>query len=314
MTKPGYLVRNYQPSDFENLARLVARQNRIYGRVETAGEFDSLLKRPGFSPEKDMFIAETSGAAVGYAQITAETFIGRVHLRGWIDPPHRRQGLAVRLLELVSARTTELGIGSIQTSVFQENRAAREALPCLGFNCIRRYLDLEIDICAIPAERLDRARKHCRQMQTGEEASLVELQNRAFAGHWGYQPYDLATFIYDINLNNRSWRDIIVFPERGPVTGYCWTETDEFMTVNGMERRGFVNMLGTGPEYRSRGIGRQVLMAGLSHLKDKGTEKVSLSVDSENTTAGELYRSLGFVEFGSTLWYERKAGHETGTR
>lgn len=305
MVKPGYIIRNYRPSDFEGLARLSTRQNRNYGRIQTTPEFAECLKRPGFSPERDLFIAEIGGIAVGYAQITIEAFIGRVHLRGWIDPPHRRRGLAARLLETVSARTIDLGIDSIQTTVFQENRTAREALPRLGFACIRRYLDMELDTGTIPAELLARARKTCRQMQAGEEACLEELQNRAFAGHWGYQPYNLATFVYDINLNNRSWRDIIVYPENGPVTAYCWTETDEFVTVNGVERRGFVNMLGTRPEYRSRGIGRQVLLAGLCHLKDNGIEKVSLSVDAVNTTAGELYHSLGFTEYGSTLWYEK---------
>ncbi len=314
MAKLEYIVRNYRPSDFESLARLSARQNRSYGRIQTTPEFAECLKRPGFSPERDLFIAEAGGIAVGYAHITIEAFIGRVHLRGWIDPPHRRRGLAARLLKPVSARTIDLGIDSIQTAVFQENRTAREALPRLGFTCIRRYLDMEIDIVTIPAELLARAGKNCRQMQAGDEKPIMELQNRAFARNWGYQPYDLDTFVYDINLNNRSWRDLIVCPAQGDITGYCWTEIDEFITVNGVEKRGFVNMLGISPDNRSRGIGRQVLLAGLCHLKNNGIVKASLSVDILNSTACALYRSLGFIGYGSTLWYERKAGQETGIR
>jgi len=67
-------------------------------------------------------------------------------------------------------------------------------------------------------------------------------------------------------------------------------------------------MIGTDPAYRGKGLGKKVLLAGLSYLKSQGIETVSLSVDSENRVAYELYRSMGFEERGSTLWYEKRIG------
>jgi len=64
-------------------------------------------------------------------------------------------------------------------------------------------------------------------------------------------------------------------------------------------------MIGVSPDYRSRGIGRRVLLAGLAHLRGKGLQYVELTVDSENEAACSLYQSIGFKTRESSLWYEK---------
>jgi ribosomal protein S18 acetylase RimI-like enzyme len=64
-------------------------------------------------------------------------------------------------------------------------------------------------------------------------------------------------------------------------------------------------MLGVDPDHRGKGVGKQVLLASLSHMKSKGIRIVELTVDSENKTACFLYRSLGFEVHTSSLWYEK---------
>ena len=88
----------------------------------------------------------------------------------------------------------------------------------------------------------------------------------------------------------------------------CWTEIIDLAMDSGKEKHGIIYMIGTDPEFRGKGLGKKVLLAGLSYLKNKGINTVSLSVDSENRVAYELYRSMGFEERGSTLWYEKKLG------
>jgi len=64
-------------------------------------------------------------------------------------------------------------------------------------------------------------------------------------------------------------------------------------------------MLGVDPDYRGRGVGKRVLLAGLTHLKSKGLQLTELTVDSENAIACALYWSTGFnVKMGS-WWYEK---------
>ena len=67
-------------------------------------------------------------------------------------------------------------------------------------------------------------------------------------------------------------------------------------------------MLGVDPDYRAKGVGMQVLVAGLSRLKGKGIQIVQLTVDSENKAALALYRSIGFEVWKSSLWYEKALG------
>jgi mycothiol synthase len=64
-------------------------------------------------------------------------------------------------------------------------------------------------------------------------------------------------------------------------------------------------MVGTDPDYRGRGVGRRVLLAGLAHLRSKGLPVTELTVDSENKVARALYRSVGFEIRTSSLWYEK---------
>jgi mycothiol synthase len=64
-------------------------------------------------------------------------------------------------------------------------------------------------------------------------------------------------------------------------------------------------MFGVDPDYRGKGTGKRVLLAGLAHLKSKSLQVVELTVDSENEVACALYESIGFRVRTSSLWYEK---------
>ena len=65
-------------------------------------------------------------------------------------------------------------------------------------------------------------------------------------------------------------------------------------------------MIGVDPYLRSKGLGRKVLLKGLSHLKVKGIVKVELTADGQAPAARRLYQSVGFKEGLKTEWYEKK--------
>lgn len=67
-------------------------------------------------------------------------------------------------------------------------------------------------------------------------------------------------------------------------------------------------MLGVDPDYRGQGIGKTVLLAGLSYLKSKGFPVAELAVDSQNKAACALYQSIGFKVQDSILWYQKAVG------
>jgi ribosomal protein S18 acetylase RimI-like enzyme len=65
-------------------------------------------------------------------------------------------------------------------------------------------------------------------------------------------------------------------------------------------------MLGVDPDYRGRSLGRQLLLTGLSYLRNKSLQVAVLTVDSENKAARSLYRSVGFELWKRSLWYEKR--------
>ena len=71
---------------------------------------------------------------------------------------------------------------------------------------------------------------------------------------------------------------------------------------------GWIGMTGVHPEYRGRGLGRAVLLAGITYLTENSVRTVELEVDDLNRSAKELYSSAGFREVGNSLWYERSLG------
>jgi mycothiol synthase len=69
---------------------------------------------------------------------------------------------------------------------------------------------------------------------------------------------------------------------------------------------GEIHMLGVDPDFRRMGIGRKVLLAGLSHLKCKGVTIVRLTADGEDPAALALYESVGFKRASRIEWYEKR--------
>lgn len=58
----------------------------------------------------------------------------------------------------------------------------------------------------------------------------------------------------------------------------------------------FVIELFTDPAYRGRGIARDLITRSIAACASAGCRQIGLRVDSDNTPALALYRSLGFVE------------------
>ena len=95
-----------------------------------------------------------------------------------------------------------------------------------GSRCIRRYLELRLDLSKTHVAEMKNGRFRRRFLQPGGEEGLTRLQNRSFAGAWGYNPNTVDEMILRTRLPGSSGKDIIMAFEPGkqPI-GYCWTKT-----------------------------------------------------------------------------------------
>ena len=300
-----YTVRNYCPADFNNYVQFNIEVEKVEptGYCVSAEVIAEKLHRPNYSPEQDLFIAETGGCIVGYLDITPELKIGRIILNCLVHPDHRRRGLASKIFGCALFRAKELGAKIAQVNIPQDSKVAKIVLSKLGFRFVRRFLQLRLDIDEVHWPDINQFTLDYRHLQSGEEDILTQLQNRSFAGNWGYNPNTVKEIVYRTHLNYCSPEDIILVSNGDKVVGYCWVLITHEATTD--ERRGQIRMLGVDPRYRRRGIGKRVLLAGLDHLKNKGLRIVELTVDSENNAACALYQSAGFKIWASSLWYEK---------
>ncbi len=305
MSNFPYTVRNYQPADFDNYIRLNIEAEKLEptGRCISPQVLSENLGRPNYSPERGLFISQIAGNMVGYIDVAPEPGIGRVILNCWIHPEYRRQGLATKLLGYATHRAKELGAKVAHVNIPQDNTVAKSVLSKLGFRLVRRFLELRLNITKVRGQDIDQTAPWCRHLRRGEEDKLTQIQNRSFAGTWGYNPNTVEEIIYRTNLSNCSPEDVLLACDGDKPIGYCWMRITHETAAG--ERKGQIFMLGVDPDYRGKGIGKRVLLAGLSYLKSKGLRIAELTVDSENKAACSLYQSVGFKAWRSSLWYEK---------
>jgi mycothiol synthase len=299
----GHIIRNYQPADFGALLQLKNMSAALAadGVYRSPQAMRDVMGRPGYVPERDLFVAEIAGDVVGYLDINAEARIGRVVLEVLVLPEYRQRGIARGLYEQSAPRVKSTEARVVHVNVRADNATGRLVLEKAGFSLVRRFFELTADLAKV-AEPGTSTGFSIRSLQKGEEAGLATLQNRCFTDSWGYNPNTAEEIEYAANASKNA-RDLIFLAIDGdrPV-GYHWMniEHDE----QG-ESRGRTSMLGVDPDYRGKGIGREIMLAGLACLKGRGLRIARLTVDSENLAANNLYRSIGFKKSDTSLWYEK---------
>ena len=307
MSDSHYSIRNYHPLVFDKYVQLNIEAEKLEptGRRVSPQAIRENLGRPDYSPEQDLFIVEAGGNMVGYMDVAPELTIKRVILDCWVHPEHRRRGLATKLLGYATHRAKELGARVVHVNIMEDNLVAKGVLSKLGFRRVRRFLELRLDMDEVRWQHIAPAALGCRHLRRGEEDKLTQIQNRSFAGSWGYNPNTLEQVTYWTSLSSFSPEDVVLTCDGDKVIGYCTTGiTDAEEDAIG-ERKGRILMLGADPDYRGRGVGKRVLLAGLAHLWNKGVRVAELTVDSENQAACALYSSTGFRVQSGSLWYEK---------
>ncbi len=300
-------IRNYRPGDFNNYVRLHIEAEQVdrQGRHITSEALAESLGHPKCFPEKELFIAEKNGKIIGYMNVTPEPGIGRALLACLVHPRHRRKGLAKKLFPYAMERAKKLGARVVQGSVPENNVVGKSLVSHMGFGFARRFLELKLDFHDVHLSDTKGGNIVSRGLRCGEEDKLTEIQNRSFVGTWGFNPNTTEEIIHRVNLRGRFPEDVIMAYEGGKPIGYCWTTVSPQENTSRAVNKGQIHMMGMDPDYRKKGIGKEILLKGLHHLKGKGIKIVELTVDSENQAACSLYESVGFEIFSTTLWYEK---------
>jgi len=99
----------------------------------------------------------------------------------------------------------------------------------------------------------------------------------------------------------------------GFMPGFVWVEDGRIVGNATLQRtpawgQGWtIGNVAVLPEYRGRGIGRQLMETCLAHVRDRGGEWVALEVRADNAAARRLYLNLGFRQTGAVVQLRREA-------
>jgi ribosomal protein S18 acetylase RimI-like enzyme len=131
------------------------------------------------------------------------------------------------------------------------------------------------------------------EVDDGWRSAVREMQ---FLGHFGPLLKLLLWFTPEQNILTNGF----VWVEDGRVVGNVSTQPAETQTGAWM-----VANVAVHPDYRRRGLARQMMNATLEYIRKQGGRAVILQVDDENSGAFDLYRQLGFAHLTTRRQWSR---------
>lgn len=294
-----YRLRNYSPQDFECLVLLRAWQPGQKGYCTLLPDLNETIGHPYQDPEKNVFVVETAGGIAGYLEVFPEHSIQRA-VCNFLLSRSVGSGIAKGMVACGLQRAGILSLRIAHVNIPGGNGETYNLFTAMGFYPVRRHLDMTVDLSQIRPFPPSELGCLYRTLDPGEEDHLASLQNRSFAGSWGYNPNTPEEIIHRLQVSPGSQQEVILAEKGNQLVGFCWTRTDF------TENKARIYMLGVDPKYRRKGVGGGILAAGLALFKKMGLGQAELTVDSENRAAMELYSSAGFKARTHSLWLERE--------
>jgi mycothiol synthase len=146
-----------------------------------------------------------------------------------------------------------------------------------------------------PLPHPDRATVTTRDFRPGvDDEAWLRVNNRAFAAHGEQGGWTLETLrlrLHEPWFDPAGFRILDDERRTGEIAAFCWTKVhaEETPPV------GEIYVIAVDPTAHSRGLGKQLTLAGLDSIADRGITVANLYVDAGNDAAVGLYDRLGFT-------------------
>ncbi len=126
---------------------------------------------------------------------------------------------------------------------------------------------------------------------------------------WGHQHTDYRTeeerksprFLQYYDAENI----LLLFDEKNSIFGICSLKPQGKQDANG-ELSDLLDGPGIIQEFREQGYQRPLVLAGIKHLRQKGTRPIILEFWGDNENALNIYRSLGFEMVNRYVAYHKE--------
>ena len=226
-----------------------------------------------------------------------------------VQPERRRQGIGRALVDLGLSLATAKGEPDLILGVLPGDEHGRAFLEATGFGYHSTVWDLDLPVDTVvpppvwPDGYTGRFFERSRDVD-----QWVRVFNAAFADH--PTPLQLDPKLIAAGLDDPDNRDtdIVVLEEIaiGEIVGFC--NSDMGRRDGKVGDHAELWSIGVRPDRQGRGLGRQLVRAGVQNVRSLGVANVSLSVNGRNESALGLYESEGFVRVRTRDRWSRRTG------
>ncbi len=197
------------------------------------------------------------------------------------------------------------GLDAIRIHSRDDNQERIKLLAQLGFVTepvgtlhLRRSLALEIPAPQLPAGFTIRhvAGEH-------EVEQLVETHRAAFGTENMTVAYRLAMMHvpeYDPQL------DLVAVASDGTLAAFCFGYISQAENRLSRQQVGWLDPVGTRPEFRRRGLARALMLTGLALFKQRGMASAATGMSEENIAMQRTAEAVGFEVAASTIWFSKQ--------
>ena len=312
---PNFTIRYYVPkTDLSPLARMLTEIESIDHDGEDTSEehLRTALEWPNYRPDYDVWVAESEGKLVGYG-VALEQPSRSCTIYVVVSPSYRRKGLGSQLLELTLNRALELGSKNILVYANERNHGSNLFLAYHKFQQVGSSgtMKLNAEVKNLPVESVEFPKGFTlkRYSEVNDPLILLQALDHCYSGMWGHQHNDNRTeeerrsprFLHYYDANDI----LLLFDGNNSILGICSLKSQGKKEANGA-----VSDLLDGPgiihEYREQGYQRQLVLAGIQHLRKKGTRPITLEFWGDDENPLNIYRSLGFEMVNHYIAYHKE--------
>ena len=295
-----------------------SQQESVLALIKAAHDFDGtppiaehvlLHLRHGGDKSDSHIVFEEGNQVIAYAHLDTTDLVAGPSVETVVHPNHRGKSLGSLILkEAIKVSGDKTRVWSHGDLPAAKRIAASLKLERIWSNLLmsKSLGDIQPVTCKYPIRTF---------IPTLDNQAFLSLNNKVFADYpdqGGWSEDDLKVRL------NEDWFEkegFFVAEDKGELIGFCWTKIHGAHTHShngldvdhGHDAIGEIYVLAVNPEYKGKGVGRDLTITGLNYLKYQGLSNVMLYVGVENKPAFNLYKSLGFNEFGSDVMYRVKS-------
>jgi mycothiol synthase len=291
----SFRLRSATDADAETVVELVSAFDRAllgssdYSLADLHDEWSQI-------EPTDRFLVEEGNAVVGYGTIEQTTQHGRAD--GYVHPGHFGRGVGSFLAGALERLLAERGVLRVQNAVLVLDERAQELLRRLGYEEIRRFWHMRIELEREPPPPRWPEGLSVSRFDPADAPAFHAALEAAFADHWQHEPEPFE-----------QWREQTL--EREDFSPELWAvvrDGDEIVagTICRPERLGvpWIARLFTRREWRRRGLAEALLHDAFGSFWRLGKHTVGLGVDAQSDTGAQrLYERAGMhVHWGAVVF------------